>query len=128
MPEQHRGTAALFLFYTSLLSFSAMSYVCLSLWQCSFLGASITCVYNLTRAAELILWFSYIGHLSTWSVISKTVFSHFVTRFFHLMLWPKYFLLKKKKNYIFRKILKGFVQTIVDSNLKRIWDQWKTSL
>ena len=56
VPEQHRGTAALFLFH-SLLSFSAFSFLCVILRVVFiFLGASIVCVYNnLGRAVDLVL-------------------------------------------------------------------------
>ena len=59
--EPHRGTAALFLFY-SLLSFSTFSfYVFVTLTVLPvflFLGASIVCVNNdLKGTADLVLWF-----------------------------------------------------------------------
>jgi len=56
--EPHRGTAALFLFY-SPSSFSTFSfYVFVNLTVLfSFLGASLVYVNNLKRAADLILWF-----------------------------------------------------------------------
>ena len=65
--EPHRGTAALFLFY-SLSSFSAFSfYVFVTLTVLFlFLGASIVCVNNLKMTANLAL--SFPGRTAVWSV------------------------------------------------------------
>ena len=53
--EPHKGTAALFLFY-SRSSFSIFSFMCLSLWQ-SYFFSWVPCINNLKRTADLILWF-----------------------------------------------------------------------
>ena len=58
VPEQHRGTTALFLFYSlsSLPTFSFYVFVTVTVLFL-FLGASIVCVNNLERTANLSLLF-----------------------------------------------------------------------
>jgi len=54
--EQHKGTAAFFLYYllSSWLSFSFLTFVTLTVLFLSW-GALIACFNNLTRAADLVL-------------------------------------------------------------------------
>ena len=52
--EHHRGTAAFFLFY-SLLSFSTFSFYVFVPLTVLFLGASLVCVNDLKRTADLVL-------------------------------------------------------------------------
>ena len=52
--EPHRGTAAFFLFY-SLSSFSTFSFYVFVTLTVLFLGASLVCVNNLKRTADLVL-------------------------------------------------------------------------
>jgi len=56
--EPHRGTAAFF-FFTHYRPFPLFLFICLSLLTVPFLflGASIVCVNNLKRTADLVLWF-----------------------------------------------------------------------
>ena len=55
--EQHRGTAALFLFILlTIVLFHLSFYVFVTLTVLfHFFGASIVCVYNLKRTADLVL-------------------------------------------------------------------------
>jgi len=53
--EQHRGTSALFLFYTIVLF--RFFCICHSDSPISFLGTCIVWVNSLARTADLVLWF-----------------------------------------------------------------------
>jgi len=58
VPEQHNGTAAIFLYY-SISSFPAFSFCVFVILTVLFLffGASILHFGNLMRVADLVLWF-----------------------------------------------------------------------
>ena len=78
--KQHRGTAALFLFYSLsyFSSFSFYMFVTLTVLFL-FLGASIVCVNNIKRTADLVLCFPDKTSVCThpWQQNDLLVFIHY---------------------------------------------------